>query len=432
MLALSQFTVAQDWQWVRGEGGDRYGGAMRVNEGTGICTDNHGHVYAIGSFGGKAAFGKDTLNGYYMDPVLIKYDTSGKLLWAKQLATGATDFAHGICLDQNQNVIVSGDKSGSAIRTFVAKYDPTGKLLWEHNVKGEGCHTSARAVVSDRSGNIYVAGDCKGKILFDSLQVGDSNKYTIFLAKYSAEGKILWVKNSQPHESYYNQARGMTIDKNDNIYVTGEFFASAKFGAVQVVSRGESDAFIAEYNTAGKLQWIRQYGSKSKDSPESIAIDIKGDVYLTAYFTDTCTANGKKLVGDNLIKLNAKGDIIWSTHIGVGEKDFYLRSFVAVDSKGYSYLTGYYYRSMVLLGEKVAAPGGSANIYIAKCRPDGRKIWLTTLGNAGVDEGKAICVDNDANIYVTGYYHLNTNFGNKILLLSPQSNDDGMFVGKLK
>jgi hypothetical protein len=405
---------------------------MRVNEGTGICTDNQGHIYAIGAFGGKAAFGKDTLSAYYFNPVLIKYDTSGKMLWARQLSRGSTDFAHGLCIDPGKNVIVAGDKSGSAIRTFVAKYDPSGKLLWEHNVKGEGCHTNARAVCTDKAGNIYLAGDSKGKILFDSMQVGDSNKYTIFLVKYSADGKVVWVKNSQPHNNYYNQARSMAIDKNDNIYVTGEFFGSAKFENVQVISKGGSDAFIAMYNTSGKLQWIKPYGGKGKDCPESIAVDKTGNLYLTAYFSEQFMEKGKNLLGDNLIRLTANGDVVWNTQIGIGEKDYHISSYVAVDGNGYIYLTGNYYGSIPLFGEKTTINNGSSDMYFAKCGPEGKKIWFTTIGNKGTDEGNAICVDNYANIYVTGYYHLNLNFGNKILLLPPESNDDGMFVGKLK
>jgi hypothetical protein len=431
VFALPTNTHCQRWQWIRSQGGDQYGGAIRLNEGTGICTDTSGNVYAIGSFGGKAIFGKDTFISYMdISPVLIKYDSSENIIWARRLSHGATDFAYGICLDPQQNVCIVGDRSGSAIRSFVAKYSSDGRLLWELNASGEHIYTTTRAVASDKDGNFYVTGNCKGVTSFDSFTIGAENAYTIFLLKIDPRGNVLWVKHSQPSSEYYNEAWGIAIDKKGSIFITGEYTNATTFDKLRLTASG-SDVFVAKYSGNGKVQWVKTWGSKAKDRPGNIAIDKRGNLYLTAYFSDTTKIKGKIIVGDNLLKLTPNGDFLWNRQVGVGAKDFYLRSFVAVDDSSYIYLTGHYYDAIPLLGEKTGSCKGAADIFIAKCTPAGEKIWKLNIGNTGQDEGKAICVDKHANIYVTGYFHgiLNLEEGG---LLLPPGEGDGMFVGKLR
>ena len=432
MLYCSFLTSAQNWLWVHADGGDQYGGAIRMNEGKAICADNEGNVYAVGSFSGKATLGRDTLNAYsYINPVLVKHDKDGAVLWAKKLATGATDFANGVCVDNLGNVCVTGDKSGSAIRSFIAKYDKNGKLLWEYNVKGTGCHTTSRAVCTDGSGNFYVAGDCKGIVYFDNIHIGEKDKYTIFLVKYSAAGKMIWINASKPSEYYDNQAKCMCYDSNGHIFIGGKYTGTAQFDTRQISSKGAADAFIACYNTNGKITSLWSYGSPGNDCIESMVTDNHDGLLATAYFASEYQERGKELLGENLLNLTSTGVLVWNTQVGVGTREFLVSSYVTRDPWGSIYLTGNYYYAVPLFGAAKGENQGASDMFVAKCSPQGKKIWVATLGNKGVDEGNAICTDKTGNIFITGYYHGNVNFGNRFLLLSP-SQDDGMFVAKLK
>ena len=73
---------------------------------------------------------------------------------------------------------------------------------------------------------------------------------------------------------------------------------------------------------------------------------------------------------------------------------------------------------------------GASDIFVAKCSPEGKKIWLTQSGGYAVDEGSAICVDSKENIYVTGYFHGKIYFDKHSI--QSKSGDDGIFAGKLK
>jgi hypothetical protein len=67
---------------------------------------------------------------------------------------------------------------------------------------------------------------------------------------------------------------------------------------------------------------------------------------------------------------------------------------VAVDSGGNAYVTGY-----------SSGINGTNNIVTIKYVPSGDQLWLQSYNglNAGNDAGNAIAVDNNGNVYVTGY-----------------------------
>ena len=47
-------------------------------------------------------------------------------------------------------------------------------------------------------------------------------------------------------------------------------------------STGNSDAFIRKYNSAGELQWTKQFGTSTGDAANGIAIDPSGNFLLAA------------------------------------------------------------------------------------------------------------------------------------------------------
>jgi len=424
LLSLSVSCHAQYWEWVKAEGGDRQGGAIRVNQGTSICTDSSGNLYVAGYFSGQCIFGRDTLNSYINTyPLLMKYSPAGKAEWARQLTEGGTDYAYGACIDPDQNICVTGITSGHAINSFTCKYDSKGTKLWINESDIDEGRNDGKAIATDKKGNIYVAGDCSGTVSFDTFNIGAPSKYTIYLVKYDPKGKMIWLK-------HFNQSKCLAIDKDDNIYLAGEFTGALDLEKKHMVSKGASDVFIAKFSTGGKMQWLRSYGGKGNDLPRSIATDNKGNSFLTAYFSVPYVEKGKNIGGENLLEFNGNGDLAWNTQIGVADKDYLIGSVVATDNHGYLYLTGNTYGAIPLFGEPTGYSNGASDIFVAKCSPEGKKIWVTRSGGYEVDEGSAICVDKAGNIYATGYFHGKVYFDKHAI--QSKSSDDGIFVGKLK
>jgi len=145
-----------------------------------IAVDGSGNVYVTGYSEGSGT-------GY--DYATIKYNTTGKLLWAKRYngPGNSSDWPWAIAVDGPGNVYVTGYSWGSGTEYDYAtiKYNTNGKLLWAKRYNGPGnARDWAQAIAVDGSGNVYVTGRSEGS--------GTGIDYATI--KYNTSGKQLWVK----------------------------------------------------------------------------------------------------------------------------------------------------------------------------------------------------------------------------------------------
>jgi hypothetical protein len=73
--------------------------------------------------------------------------------------------------------------------------------------------------------------------------------------------------------------------------VAGYFFGSVDmdFGAGQanITSSGQYDAFIAKYNSFGDFIWVRRVGGTQGDQVNAIFLDNSGGLHVTGFFQGT-------------------------------------------------------------------------------------------------------------------------------------------------
>jgi len=97
----------------------------------------------------------------------------------------------------------------------------------------------------------------------------------------------------------------------------------------------------------------------------------------------------------------------WARSWGGGNE----RNFgIAVDSDGNSYSTGYF-RGFGEVdfnpsddSEDLHESNGFRDIFLTKFDKDGNHLWAVTFGGSSDDEGHAVEIDPDGNVYVTGYF----------------------------
>jgi len=193
----------------------------------GVYTDAKGFVYIAGS-AHDAVEGNPANNKMtgIRDAFVAKFDPAGKLVWARQ--TGAADaYTDGFrsTVDTFGNVFllgtttgqIEGNKQTGSSDVVLVKFDASGKQLWARQY---GVDTQAfimgGAIAADSKGSVYVTG-ATTQAIADYEKVGRVDIYTI---KFDAGGKQVWaVQKGFPEGE--SQGQGLFIDKNDNIYVTG-------------------------------------------------------------------------------------------------------------------------------------------------------------------------------------------------------------------
>jgi hypothetical protein len=74
--------------------------------------------------------------------------------------------------------------------------------------------------------------------------------------------------------------------------VAGYFDDTATFGGTNLTSRGGSDIFVAKYDSAGTLAWVKQEGGANNDYGDGIAVNGTGNIYVTGDFSGDATFGG--------------------------------------------------------------------------------------------------------------------------------------------
>jgi len=122
--------------------------------------DSDGSLYVGGSTGarlGSASAGFD-------DAFVRKFDKNGTVLWTQQIGTVSSDYGYGLGVDGSNNVYAVGSTMGTLSGAsaggndiFVRKLDSSGTLLWTKQI-GTPDDDTALGAVADALGNVFVVG----------------------------------------------------------------------------------------------------------------------------------------------------------------------------------------------------------------------------------------------------------------------------------
>ena len=176
----------------------------------GVAADSHGNIIVTGTSNPRS----DHNNDWYT----IKYDASGTKLYDADLDDSDLDNAQAVVTDSQDYIIVTGRTFHFNHDCLTIKYDSTlsefGRSLYDRqdDLGGPSHHEDqGRGVVIDSQDNIIVTGW--------SWVPGDL--YDYFTIAYDAD-----LNKIAPVEIYHggygqDQAEGVAIDSQDNIIVTG-------------------------------------------------------------------------------------------------------------------------------------------------------------------------------------------------------------------
>jgi hypothetical protein len=282
-----------------------------------ITSDNTGAPYITGQFNITGDFdpGIGTLNltpAGFVDGFVLKLNTSGDLVWVKQMgASGGTCAPYSIAIDAANNIYTTGgffntvdfdpgigisnlaSTSGSQ-DIFVSKIDVTGNFVWAKHFSSP-IDEAPSSIKVDNTGNVLITGRFAYTVDFDP-NVGVANltalgtNYNSFITKLDASGNLIWAKALLG--SAYNKGISIQNDINSDVYVGGTFVGTADFdpgiGTQNRTSFGIEDVFILKLDASGNFVWVQQIGGTSFDGTTGMTIDINGSIISTGYFTATC------------------------------------------------------------------------------------------------------------------------------------------------
>jgi hypothetical protein len=301
---VSKLDPAGNFLWARNLGG------VSTDEGHGIKVDASSNVYVTGFFGATADFdpgvGTNTLTSAGSSDIFIcKLNSSGNLVWAKQMGGTTADKAFDLNMDGSGNVFTTGlfgntvdFNPGAGIANFtsiglddvfICKLDASGNYVWAQSFGGSS-YENGSSIAIDASSNVYVAGYFQGTVDFDPsagvYNVTSAGSIDVFIHKLDASGNYLTSKVLGG--ALADRAYSIVVDGSGNIYTTGDFSSTVDFdpgiGASNITSAGGSDVFVH------KMSSCTQPASPLNTTPSAnLFICSNNSTMLTASGTGTVT-----------------------------------------------------------------------------------------------------------------------------------------------
>lgn len=321
-----------------------------------------------------------------------------------------------IAVDDRGNVYVGGsyrDTVRFSERTFVskgesdlflAKYSPDGVLQWIKTAGGTETD-GPTDICTDADGNVYLTGYLRGKVQFESEVLEAKGITDIFFAKYDTDGNLQWIRQIGGEGS--DGGSGVAVNKNGDVYLSGDFSSSVSFDGTVLVAEGPEDAFIALYDSGGQLKWVRSGGGVGHDWGQSLAVDKEGNALMLGRFhqlarfgkVELRAPESEDLHSSNgfILKCSLTGEFIWGQRMGGNRRN--IMSSVVVNDRGDVFVSGsgYMKGSHPTFGDSLIHSDEVFGAIIAKLSSDGVVQWvMSTI--ATVPYQRSLCVDTKGNL----------------------------------
>lgn len=318
------------------------------------------------------------------------------------------------------------------------------------------------AMATDSVGNVYVGGTTQYNGTVCGKVYSSSSSVAGFLAKYSPQGVCLWSLFFGPKVFSATEFHVQAIEttSGDSLLLVANFYGvntiwdttgvSQDFGSSSLVFH----MLVGKWSSTGQLLWVKEYGQSAHVRASDLALDASENIFLCGSY-NTADGNSVDLGGGPLplgggtvgvsfsanqafvAKFSSNGVYVWAKSYGVGEAyktDGVSAISVAVDNSGGLVVLGSYPRSANFGGATFTSKG-SSDVFLARYSvADGAHIWSKSFGGiAGGELPGAVITDSSSNIYITGAYTSEADFGGPLPLETNydyvlQQNSTGMFL----
>ena len=247
------------------------------------------------------------------------------------------------------------------------------------------------------------------------------------LVKFDKSGNLIWRRTGK--FSYNGQGGGLALDSKGNIYVGGTFSHTLDLGEIVLKGAHQTKGFLAKYSANGELLWAKHLGDNSTSSWDRggfVAVDQEDNVYISCSFTYQISFGNGVIVDDNypnywpdtdvyLIKIDKDGNIQWGKSAGSFNDDFIVDLKTGPDNNLYLAIQASA-KEFTFEDQKYSLPSDAS--VIVSCTTDGRVEWLTPMRG----RISSLDLDEKGSIYAVGRFYNEIDFDGAFPIKSTFSN----------
>jgi len=272
-------------------------------------------------------------------------------------------------------------------------------------------------VAIDKLSYIYITGYFYGNIQFGSTILSSSGSHDIFLAKLDSSGNAVWAVKAGGNS--YDNAAGITIDQNENIYLTGYFNNTANFSGIIVNSLGGDDVFVAKYDSSGIIQWVSTAnGPGIYDIANKIVCDNGQYLYISGQFENTLKFGQDSIISNGLsdgfiAQIDLNGNFEWCKNFGGSDSD--IVSNISISPMGTLFCVGYFKGFADFNNGQTLTSFGGTDIFLLQADNFGNTFWAMQAGSILDDKAWGLSTDMNNFGYISGFFSGTANFATNII-----------------
>jgi len=364
--------------------------------------------------------------------------------WTKTFGGSGTDSGNSVSIDSNNNIFITGSfqntvdfdfttgtdnhtANGARADIFITKINSDGSYGWTKTFGGSSADGGFSLSI-DSNNNIFVTGYFADTVDFDFTTGTDNHTSNgasddTFITKINPDGSYGWTKTFGG--SGIEAGNSLSIDSNNNIFITGSFQNTVDFdfttGTDNHTSNGKEDTFITKINSDGSYGWTKTFGGSDTDRGRSLSIDSNNNIFVAGYFfgtdvdfdftggTDNNSSNGHDIF---ITKINSDGSYGWTKTFGGSNTE--LGYSVSADSNNNIFVTGQFIDTVdfdfTTGTDNHTTNGASADTFVTKINSDGSYGWTKTFGGSDTDLGNSLSIDSNNNVFFTGFFRNTVDF----------------------
>ncbi|MBS4027701.1 MAG: SBBP repeat-containing protein [Ignavibacteriales bacterium] len=247
------------------------------------------------------------------DMFVVKYDASGNVVWAKSAGGTNSDYGYGIAVDANGNSLLTGyfrsptitfgtttltNSSSDTADIFIVKYDTSGDVVWARSAGGTNSDIGSGIAVGANGGSLLTGYFRSSTITFGTTTLTNHGSADIFIVKYDVSGNVAWATSAGGTNS--DIGWGIALDTNGNNFVTGNFRSSTiAFDTTTLTNHGSNDdMFVSKIRLSTSFTITSSAGLNGNISPSGNVIVNYGANQIftitpnTGYHIDSVIVDG--------------------------------------------------------------------------------------------------------------------------------------------
>ena len=239
---------------------------------------------------------------------------------------------------------------------------------------------------------------------------------TFFFIFSLARGQDIIFKNVNfIHGNGIDKVADIHFDKENNLYIVGTFEKNMNIAGTEMQKRAHRNLFLAKYNSVGTLLFTKQFGGNGKINAHSLISDSHGNLFVSGTFRISCRFGKKELKTDAwqsnfILKLSPNGAVLQLKKIEADTKD--IKTFLRCDKNDCIYYAGTYYNKLKIDQKEIESTSGS-DIFIAKLKNNLDLINLHTIHGKNKDILNAVAFSEDNRLFIAGSFTDNIDFNGK-------------------